>query len=604
MKIRGENRSPIRPGSRHDSRVIGLFSGRGVVWALFAILALGALLRGLYLAEIRPSADFAIPSADADYHNYWARALAFGDWTQPAGEPDPEIRTTPYFRAPGYSYLLAAVYRVTGRGFDAPRVAQMAMGLASVVLGFLIARVAFGPLAGLVLAGMLATYWPFYYYEGEFLDAALSLFLLLALVASLIGWRARGGPRWLLGIGLLLGFAAVVRPNFLALAPVVGLWIAWTMRSRRETGALRGLAVLALGIGLALLPTTIRNWRVAHAFVPISTNAGINLYIGNNPSAEGFVVGTTEVGNFDNCYEWPRLVESVGRRVGAPVDHVAASAWFSARAREYIAAHPGQAIALAWQKVLLFLGPVEPTDNRIVQGDRAVFPLLRLNPWSFALAFSLAIGGVIALFASRARLERRGLEIAALVGLLFVVWLASFVPFAVTARYRAPAVPLLLFFGAYFVARLIEEARARRWRALGLGLAIWIVAFGVASVNFAQAEPSLAHWHYQQGLVLNRAGRKADAEARFREALARNPKYAAVMVDLGALLAAQGKVAEALPYFEQAVGARRNDLVLLGNLAGAYELLGRTSDAHAVYQRMLTIQPGSRKAAQGAARTQ
>lgn len=583
---------------------ISRLDGRTRTWLLL-ILAVGALLRGLYLGELSHSPDYAVPWEDADYHNYWARALAFGDWSPPAGEPDPAIRTSPYFRAPGYSYVLAAFYRVTGPGWTAVRVIQMAIGLGTVILAFGLALGWMGELVALLFAVMLATYWGSYYYEAEFLDASLSSSLLVGLIVLLWRWRGRPGAASSIGLGLLLGFAAVVRPNFLALAPAMLLWLLWSLRgdARAWRAWLSPISLVALGLGLALLPSTIRNYQVAHAFIPISTNAGINLYLGNNPKAEGLVVGTTEVGNFDNCYEWPKLVAGVSRKVGHPVDHVEASRWFSARAREYIAAHPGEALGLAFKKLLLFLGPVEPTDNRIIQGDRAAYALLRWNPWSFALALSLAIAGAACLVAGRRSLSRSSLELAALIGLLFAFWVASFLPFAVTARYRAPVVPLLLLFAAYFVARLIECARARDWRRAATWSAVWLVLLAAASVNLAGAEPSLAHWHYQRGLVYSRLGQKAEAEGEMRQALALNPKYAAVMVDLGALLASRGRVAEALPLFEQALPARSGDPVLLGNLAGAYELLGRRADAHAAYQRLLALEPNSRKANDGMVRT-
>jgi len=572
---------------------------------LLLILAIGALLRGFYLGELSHSPDYVMPSEDADYHNYWARALAFGDWKPPAGEPDPAIRANPYFRAPGYSYLLAGFYRATGPGWTAVRVLQMAIGLGTVVLGFALALGVLGPTAALLFAAMLATYWGSYYYEAEFLDAALSSTLLLGLIALITRWRERPRPVLSASLGLLLGLAAVVRPNFLVLFPAALLWLLGSIRgdARAWRGWISPIGWVVLGIVLALLPSTIRNYQVGHAFVPISTNAGINLYLGNNPKAEGLVVGTTEVGNFDNCYEWPKLVAGVSRKVGHPVDHVEASRWFSARAREYISTHPGEAIGLAFKKLLLFLGPVEPTDNRIVQGDRAIYALLRWNPWSFALAFSLALAGAACIVASRRILPRPAVELAALTAILLVFWVASFLPFAVTARYRAPIVPLLLLFAAYFIARLIEWFRGRAWRRAAIWTAVWLGLFGAASVNLAGTEPSLAHWHYQRALVHSRLGQKADAERELRQALALNPKYAAVMVDLGALLASGGKVAEALPYFEQALPSRSADPVLLGNLAGAYELLGRSADARGVYQRLLALDPNSRKAIDGIART-
>src|SRR5262245_10727318 len=88
---------------------------RSPLWvpALLAILVLGAFLRGAYLSNLRADPFFAAPALDAELHDYWARGLAFGSWNVPPDRTDPRIRTTPFFRPPGYPYLLAAEYRLT-----------------------------------------------------------------------------------------------------------------------------------------------------------------------------------------------------------------------------------------------------------------------------------------------------------------------------------------------------------------------------------------------------------------------------------------------------------------------------------------------------------
>ncbi len=169
--VRRRGQADAHPAPQGEARVLV---------ALLVILALGGALRGLYLAEFSKTPDFRVPFADADFHNYWARALAFGNWTPPAYEVDPHIREIPYFRPPGYAYFLAAVYKLTGPGYFGPRVFQMALGLLNAFLAFLLARRFFGNLAGLVLAGLMATFWPFIYTETDFEEPVVSVFLLLA----------------------------------------------------------------------------------------------------------------------------------------------------------------------------------------------------------------------------------------------------------------------------------------------------------------------------------------------------------------------------------------------------------------------------------------
>ena len=158
-----------------------------------------------------------------------------GDWgsgNPPEGVADPKIRSTPFFRPPGYPAFMATVYRVCGGSYWSPRVVQTLLGLASCVLGFLLGRSLYGRGAGLVGAALLAVYWGFIYFEGELQPPALLVFLTLALMLILQGWIRRLGYAWAIGGGLLLGLLAVIRPNVLLFVPVVLVWCWWILIRR------------------------------------------------------------------------------------------------------------------------------------------------------------------------------------------------------------------------------------------------------------------------------------------------------------------------------------------------------------------------------------
>lgn len=580
-------------------------SSRRELWILCAILILGALLRGIHLTEFRRAPDFTQPQVDADLHNYWARGLAFSDWEPKNDNPDPEIRTTPYFRPPGYPYLLALLYTVGGPGFIFPRLVQMGFGLLSALLAFRIARPRLGPLVALLWAGMMATYPVFIYFEAEFQEPAIFICLLLLLLGQLLAWGER--PSWLRALlsGVLLGLAGLIRPNALLLLPAAALWMLRTGSPRRW----RMAGALLLAAGLAILPATLRNWAVAHEFVPISTNGGINLFIGNNQSAQGLVVANTEVGTLDTCYDWPDIVRNLSRKLGRPVTHAEASRWFQEQAIAFMSSHPATTAGLLLRKAALFLGPLEPQDNKILQGERTLYTILRVSPWSFPLVLSLGLSG-IALWVYRARSREaagaapgdRGHALLRLSLLFAVTWILSFLPFAVTARYRAPLVPLLLLFAAMFLTSVAGEwRRGTRQRSFP-----WIAAAGVllvlTHVNFAGYEPSLARWHYQRGIAYKNLGQLPAARSEYELALAENPNHLGATRDLGAALASLGRIGESIPYFERAVQRDQSHAVTWMNLATAYEATGRDEEAVAAYGRVVELVGNAPRARQGIAR--
>ncbi|MBU0717720.1 MAG: glycosyltransferase family 39 protein, partial [Planctomycetes bacterium] len=162
---------------------------------LGGVVLVGVVLRGCYLAEISQAPDFTSPGMDAAYHDHWARGLAFGDWSLPPEYPDPQIRTTPYFRPPGYPHFLALVYALAGPSYVGPRIVQMLMGLASSVLAYVLARRLFGVSVGLLTALFMSLYWAFIYFEGELLAPGLLVLLTLLLLNVVVRWSDE--PTWL-----------------------------------------------------------------------------------------------------------------------------------------------------------------------------------------------------------------------------------------------------------------------------------------------------------------------------------------------------------------------------------------------------------------------
>ena len=191
-------------------------------------------LAGGYLAHMLNAPDFAAPTLDPQLNDYWARALVTGDWTPPEEADDPEIRSTPYGRPPGYPYVLALVYRLSGGSYLAPRVVQMALGLVNVLLLFMLGRAVFGRAVGLIAAALMAVYWAFIYFEGELNSPVFVVFLALLLLHVMRLWRKDGGAGWALAAGVVLGLLALMRPNALLVGGAVVLWFGWVAVRRRH----------------------------------------------------------------------------------------------------------------------------------------------------------------------------------------------------------------------------------------------------------------------------------------------------------------------------------------------------------------------------------
>ena len=84
--------------------------------------------------------------------------------------------------------------------------------------------------------------------------------------------------------GGLLGLTAISRSQFLLAVPfgLLIVWIAW--RGGAALRATAQIATIAVGIVLAIVPVTARNWAVSDQLVPISSSGGASLLEFHRPS--------------------------------------------------------------------------------------------------------------------------------------------------------------------------------------------------------------------------------------------------------------------------------------------------------------------------------
>ncbi len=190
--------------------------------------------------------------------------------------------------SPGYPYLVGMTARfiAADRLDSAVRWGQCVLGALTAGLYFLFARRAFRSLAVGTLAGALCALHPFWVVDTAAInDGTLASFLIG--LALFVGARAgqTGGPFASLLYGLALAGAALVRA---ALLPFAFFALAcFLLRSRRMPSGWLGALLSFLGFVIGLAPWTIRNWQVFGEPIPIVDSAYLQVWMGNNPAANG-----------------------------------------------------------------------------------------------------------------------------------------------------------------------------------------------------------------------------------------------------------------------------------------------------------------------------
>ncbi|MBN2561865.1 MAG: glycosyltransferase family 39 protein [Phycisphaerae bacterium] len=578
---------------------------------LVGILLAGAVLRGLYLRELVGAPDFSTPVVDPGFHDYWARALVSGDWTPPKGEADPLISSTPYLRPPGYPYFLSLIYRVAGLSYLAPRIVQMVFGLINVVLAFLLGKKWFGRSPALIFAALMSSYWIFIYFEGEFQEPALLIFLLLSFVYVLALWTERLSFRYALGAGLLLGLAALVKPNPLLFLPVGVGWTFWIARRRRKPLRTYGAGLgLVLGAIIAVAPATIRNYRVADDFVFISCNSGINLFIGNNEYAGGlFLKYVPGWGHFHTCYDYPRIVKRVEEELGRPLKYSEVSAYFTDKALRFIRENPSKFAQVTIKRVLLFWGPAEISHNKVIDCERRFSRALSIIPGNFPLVLSLSILGIIRLALDH-RSERRRkqapspwferrMEVSVLVASFILVFFLSYLPFFNAALYRVPLIPFLLLFGAYGIYRIGQFASTGSLRRSASWLLFCVFLYLLVGSFTVYRSPGPAAWHCHRGKLYAYNNDLDRAIEEARAAVRDDPSFAEAHYLLATWLRQHGQLNEALAAAGRALRLNQDSpdwYCFIGDLLLEQD---RPEAAITQYRQALFLDPHHEKAQEG-----
>jgi 4-amino-4-deoxy-L-arabinose transferase-like glycosyltransferase len=232
------------------------------------------------------------------------------------------------YRPPGYPFLLLPLHLLTGGNVFAMRLVGVLCLVGAVWLGYLLAR-RISPVAGALVAVVMAVYPLFVYTATALYPQMPAMLLLLAMVE--FGLRARGRWTWAIPSGLTGGFLTITMPSYAPSIVILVLFVGW--RARRAAAALLVAAAIIPGIWC------VRNAVQLKAFIPVSTNNGVNLLLGNNPNATGSSGTSVDVSSYDQRAKDMKLDE-----VG--IDH-----FYSSEAVAWIKANPVDAAGLYVGKV-------------------------------------------------------------------------------------------------------------------------------------------------------------------------------------------------------------------------------------------------------------
>ncbi|WP_375380523.1 glycosyltransferase [uncultured Sphingomonas sp.] len=397
-----------------------------VGWAGFAIVAIAFRLASLTLVAGRES------PGDPHWYLELARHLLSG---QGLFLDDPAMGTRVYAEfPPAYPVLLAGWSAIAG-------LSPVAVLTLSTLLDALAAAMiaSLGRRIGAARAGRAAAalylIWPSVLFNAPLAQKeSLELVAVLALAHGWVGaewvdWRAA------LRIGLPAGLLALTQPGMAAMAALFGLAMAPRLGWRRFAGL---AAVGALVAAAVMMPWWVRNWRLFHAFVPLTSVGGLSLWVGENPGATG------------NWMPYPAAL------VGLP--ELACSRAAGRLAIDWMIHHPAGVAHLTVAKFLRAAGVGQFAITRLAAMRPGLAPGLTatLLPLAHGSQFVLLAAGAVSL------LVRRRPTLTALILTIVAQLLVFGLPFEFSERHREVLTPFLLLSIALGVQGAMAYVRRRR----------------------------------------------------------------------------------------------------------------------------------------------
>jgi hypothetical protein len=558
-----------------------------LVWRL---AVLGRLTASPYLLPLR---------GDMHFYNDWAQSVLNGRTTDHLA----------FYGLPGYPYLLALLYKIFGYNPFVPGFIQAGLEAGTSVLIYqltlpLLLRSGSREIASthgvsnsrtlnharfVALAAALA--WAFFV-PAEAYAAILMPTAWFVFAFWLVVWRIfkkESGPNReeCLLLGLLIGISAMAVATILILVLLILVALLIKPNDGVKDTPTRALtvrvAILLAAIGLGTSPAWIHNYFIGRDPVFLSAHSGINFWIGNNPSANGYPHFPPGL----RAGQAAMLQDSITQAelaAGHPLKRSEVSAYWSGKARNYITTNFGSWLKSLVLKVRNFWNAFQYDDLSIItvlRDEGVIFPGLY-----FGVVAALAIPGMLLAWS----LVPQSRWIIAAIALSMLALLTVFV----TERYRIVAVPGLLILAAFGLSLFWQACRKNQLRTVAIYLAL--VVGSTIFVAWPQRNPSLwALDAYNSGWQALESNHLPLAEQKLAIAYAYVPTNSETIFALGNLRLAEGKLEQAQSFYDAALTIDPQHRGALNNLGVMALTAGRYDAAENWLRRAQEVDPRNAK---------
>jgi len=260
-------------------------------------------------------------------------------------------------RPPLYIFFLAGNFLIFGLNEGEIFIVQSIIGGIAASLFFLCCVRLLGEPRALVGGVLFALLPHFLLFTKQILTESLYISLLVFLLSSIIlpSQQRHQLRRWLL-VGLIFGLTALLRREALFPAGLMVVSLSYFLVEGNIRRWWKAVLLVSIASAVTVAPWLIRNW-IALGSPMLSSSAGYNFLVGNNPFAAG--------GYTPPPPEWAAQLVGVNELEWNRLSWQLSLGW--------IGQHPAQFLSLLPRKLYRFYGPA---NNRVLDGlDLALVPL-------------------------------------------------------------------------------------------------------------------------------------------------------------------------------------------------------------------------------------
>jgi Tfp pilus assembly protein PilF len=541
-----------------------------------AIFALALFVRFVYLYSASKNPTFLAPIVDSLEYDKLARTLAAGKGMSPAF----------FWQAFFYPLYLSIAYFFTHGSIIQAKIIQIVLGSALCVFVYRLGEKVFDRRTGILAGVITAMYGPLVFFESELLATGWASIWAVVLIILLLKAKQQKTKRIYLLLGICGGLSIITRATFLPFFVIAAVWLAIALHraSMRWPIIVQKELLLILGAFLILAPVALLCFRMTGRLSPLPASGPINLYMGNNSDREEIMALRPGV-DWENLIFLPRQHGAKNAQQEYP--------FFIRKVRSYILTQPLHFLKRLARKTVHFFSSREIPSNFDLYAARKNSTLFSMLIWKihgFGFPFGILLPLVILGLLSHWR------QIPVPIILFLILYPFAIILVFVTARYRAPMIPVMALPAAAGFWQIFDAVRKKRFRRTAmmvLLIAAVAVLSSIAGPFAAEKINYQAEMFYCLAYRNQQLGRLNEAVPFLNKAINEDPLYCDAHHLLGYILYQQGKPKEALPFLKKALEINPQYYSAYTNIGLALCQLGKIEEGVEKFNKALQINPNS-----------